>query len=192
MATPKTSRPRYQGTPDLIADAIVPSAVSMAWLKYGESTNSKVGRKTILKHADVLIRLRGLMPSLAFRKSDVARAMAIVRSKAQVNWKLKLREDEIKEWDKVLTVRLQVLFRHTMQALRSKRQWAISAFGLGAAEQAANSPDAGTDSSDEDKQETPLDRPSEVASSTEQGSWFGYDPHLGLAWRMKKWRKIVQ
>ena len=192
-AGPGSSRPRFAGGSEALADVVAPHATSISWLRYGEDLKtSKVNSDTILKHRVLVASLLKLMPTLAFKAADLRKCMTLVRGRMSSSWKgSPLKPSEEKDWDETMEKRLHVLLRHVAQARLANRLWAT---GLGAEkDDKADEGDKG-DKGEEADGTAPAESVKEQAKgvakqqagkTATEDAWYGYDAELKAAWRQR-------
>ena len=123
-----TRRPRYDGSPETLAEALDPRNVGD--IMYHEEPEAKTDTKLLHNQADRLRRVSELMPSMVFKPKDVEAACKHIMQLHGKEWKLSASQRD--DYIALVSKRLLNMFGHCAQALRRKENkpaWAITIFG---------------------------------------------------------------
>jgi len=121
-------RSHYEGTPEELCETLLQVASHKSFVKYDETedlTKTKVAKDmeaTIELHSALLAALHDVQPNLAFPKTALRKALALVCAKKAAEWDLL--EKHKADWEKTMYLRLKNLLRVVSQGDIKRPKWA--------------------------------------------------------------------
>ena len=161
-----SSRPRFDGTPEEIADAL--DMEKPGDIKY----NNCIDPALLAVQASRLRKMKKLKDNLSFKRTSVQEALRIILSRHE-SWNLS--EVGQAEFVAVVSARVMTMLRHVSQAECRDRppKWYLNLWkGEG-------------DTNPDPKVQAPGVSASSVGTQEEEAWFYGYSAELGSAWRCK-------